>query len=103
MITTVVTNRTFRRIADGEKIIYFRHKPHWEARFERALHNSIILLSGHKSLGFRISRVENTGGSYAVHLGESISPVKQEPLFPAGAGFVKLVAKRVFVPGAVLV
>jgi hypothetical protein len=82
MIFTIVQGRTFDRVAGGERAIYFRYKPHWHQRFAVPRHNSILLLSGHRSICFRITEVKDTGGSYAVHLGEEIrSHAKQEPLF----------------------
>ena len=97
MISTVITKRTFEKVLAGERVIFFRHKPHWERRFAgSSLHRSLILLSGRRCKAFSIDAVKNTGGSYEVHLGAEITFwAEQTQLFRTGN------PGSMFVPGEV--
>jgi len=71
MISTVVQKRTFDLVAGGQRVLYFLHKPHWDARF-RTKPRAIILLNGRRCRAHAVETVEDTGHSYQVVLGEQI-------------------------------
>jgi hypothetical protein len=71
MISTVVQKRTFDLVAGGQRVLYFRHKPHWDTRF-RTKPRAIILLNGRRCRAQAGQPVEDTGHSYQVVLGEEI-------------------------------
>ena len=83
MISTIVQKRTFDLIAGGQRTIYFRHKDHWQRRFNgSSVHKAIILVSGRRCRAYKIESISDTGGSFKVLLGEEIQPwATQESLF----------------------
>ena len=99
MISTIVQKRTFEKIVSGDRVIFFRHKQHWDRRFAAAMpHRSIVLLSGRRCKAFSIETVKDTGGSFEVHLGVELTFwAEQKQLFPTGR------PNSLFVPGAVCI